>query len=722
MLLISLMIAVALVASLIALLALIRNPGSRTHRWLFLLIISACIWVVIGNLHSIVDQGIGLWLSRVAFAAAALLAFALVRFSAAVTGVTLKPFTIFFFFAVVALCFLLSSTPWVIEALVVQNDGMLWSVRGPLYPLVIGLILYMVIHGLVLLDHHRRHQTGIRRAQFSIIETGLVLGTLVGVTTNIILPNLTQTTFPSRFAFLAIVILTSFLIYAVAKHRFLDLRVAVARTLAYTVTLVVAALFYFVVIFGVTQFLLADVPADHAMRQLVYAAVAVVVAVTFHSLKLFFDRTTSRLFLHDAYDTKEVLDTISDALVQELDMSALMTRSGKILQRATKARHVEYLLIGSHVPSTERRVIVGRNIAPVDGLVEQFAASASKVVVTDELAEDDALHELLERANIAAVARLETSKELVGYLLLGFKANGAAYTSQDVGLVRIAADELALAIQNALRFEEIESFNETLKKKVADATVQLRESNKKLKELDVVKDEFISMASHQLRTPLTSIKGYLSMVLEGDVGKVPPEQHKLLEEAFLSAQRMVYLIGDFLNVSRIQTGKFVLDPHPTNLTEVVADEIERLRLTIEHRNVKIEYKKPTNVPTLLLDEDKMRQVTMNFIDNAVFYSKPGGRVKIEFQVMPEQLRFTVSDNGIGVPADERDKLFTKFFRASNARRVRPDGTGIGLFLAKKVVTAHGGSVIGNSEEGVGSTFGFSLPLNAAVVTPARQKD
>jgi signal transduction histidine kinase len=714
MLLISLMIAVAIVASLIALLAFVRNPGSKTHRWLFLLIIAACVWVVVGNLHSIVDPVVGLWLSRLAFVAAALLAFSLVRFCLSVTGAMPKPLTTALFVVLLTVASGLSLTPWVVESLVAQGEGMLWTTRGPAYPFVVLSILYVVVHGLILLDYHRRHQSGVRRAQLSIIELGLVLGTVVGTTTNVILPNLTQTTLPSRFAFLTIVIMTTCLIYAVARHRFLDLRVAATRTLAYAITLIVAALLYVVVIFGITQLALADVPLDHPGRQLVYAIVAVIVAVTFHALKQFFDTFTGKLFLHDAYDTKEVLDTMSDTLVEELNIFALMDRSGKILLRATKARHIEYVLTGPNVPPDQRRIIVGSNGADVTELIDRLSNLSYKVVVADELADDDKLVEAMARSSIAAAVRLETSKEVVGYLLVGYKANGAAFTSQDVGLIRIAADELAIAIQNALRFEEIEHFNETLKKKVADATAQLRESNKKLKELDIVKDEFISMASHQLRTPLTSIKGYLSMVLEGDVGKVPPEQHKFLEEAFLSAQRMVYLIGDFLNVSRIQTGKFVLDPHPTNLADVIADEIERLHMTAEHRGVKITYKKPANFPLLTIDEDKVRQVTMNFIDNAIFYSKPGGHIAISLAVLPHQIRFVVKDNGIGVPAAERDKLFTKFFRATNARRVRPDGTGIGLFLAKKVITAHGGSVTGESEEGVGSTFGFTLPLDTHI--------
>ena len=138
-------------------------------------------------------------------------------------------------------------------------------------------------------------------------------------------------------------------------------------------------------------------------------------------------------------------------------------------------------------------------------------------------------------------------------------------------------------MQNAMRFEEISDFNVTLRQEIKEATSQLRASNSKLRKLDEAKDEFISMASHQLRTPLTGVKGYLSMALEGDAGKLNDQQRKLLEEAFMSAQRMVYLIGDFLNVSRIQTGKFVLELRPVNLSVLVQEEINQLLATAERR-------------------------------------------------------------------------------------------------------------------------------------------
>ena len=218
------------------------------------------------------------------------------------------------------------------------------------------------------------------------------------------------------------------------------------------------------------------------------------------------------------------------------------------------------------------------------------------------------------------------------------------------------------------------------------------------------------MASHQLRTPLTSIKGYISMMLEGDLGDISPQQRKALEEAYNSSQRMVYLIGDFLNLSRLQTGRFELERADVSLPDIIAEEIAQLRATAQTRGVALQYESPVDFPLLSVDENKIRQVMMNFIDNAIYYARPeGGEITVSLVDHPHHVSFRVRDNGIGVPAHERPHLFAKFYRAANARKARPDGTGIGLYMAKKVILAHGGSIIFESKEGQGSEFGFRLP-------------
>ena len=187
-------------------------------------------------------------------------------------------------------------------------------------------------------------------------------------------------------------------------------------------------------------------------------------------------------------------------------------------------------------------------------------------------------------------------------------------------------------------------------------------------------------------------------------------QKKLLEEAFLSSERMVRLINDFLNVSRLQTGKFLIEKHPVDLSQIIQQELDSLIPSTMARGMKFQYTAPKKFPLLDLDEGKIRQVIMNFSDNAIYYSKDNSTIKVSVKIEKGEVVFRVKDTGIGVPVSEQAQLFNKFFRATNARKQRPDGTGVGLFLAKKVIDAHKGHVLFESEEGKGSTFGFRLPI------------
>jgi signal transduction histidine kinase len=295
--------------------------------------------------------------------------------------------------------------------------------------------------------------------------------------------------------------------------------------------------------------------------------------------------------------------------------------------------------------------------------------------------------------------KLVARNHLIGLLVVGFTyASPEDMLVTDRSFLERVSEPIGVALDSKLLVEE----NKRVLKK-------LQKTNNKLKMLDENKDEFISMASHQLRTPLTSVKGYVSMVIEGDAGELNEMQKKLLGQAFASSQRMVFLIADLLNLSRLKTGKFVIETMPTDLAEVIESEVGQLIESAKGRNLTLTYDKPANFPKLMLDETKIRQVIMNFTDNAIYYTPSGGHIKLDLVDRPDSVEFSVKDDGIGVPKAEQHKLFAKFYRAGNAQKARPDGTGLGLFMAQKVIVAQGGAIIFKSVEGKGSTFGFSFP-------------
>lgn len=591
-----------------------------------------------------------------------------------------------------------------------------------------GYLLYTiyfsayVIAGFIVMFRAYMGAQGLRRLYFKYVSLGLVPAFTMGMVFNLFLPFLGN--YQHIWAGpLFTLIYVMFVSFAIVKHRLFDVRVIIARSLGYLLSLVVTGAIFGVVGLGLINEFIFESTHLSASQQVAFTALALTIAFLLQPLKKVFDRITNSIFYRDAYDPQLFLDQLNKALVSNFDIGVLLTNCSRIIEENIKLAYAVFVLKPTAYSPQRTIGNVEKKFAEEDiEAVRAMIPNLHKaVIITDELEEDSELKQYLRKSDIAVVARLATDATMdtegLGYLLLGAKKSGNPYNKQDIKMIEIISNELVIAIQNALRFEEIEKFNITLQEKVDNATAQLKRTNEKLKELDETKDEFISMASHQLRTPLTSVKGYLSMVLEGDVGKVSGPQRKMIEQAFVSSQRMVYLIADLLNVSRLKTGKFVIEPKATNLAEVVEGEVEQLQDTAKARELKLSFDKPKEFPTLMLDETKIRQVIMNFIDNAIYYTPPGGKIEVNLENRGKTVECRVKDTGIGVPKAEQHNLFNKFYRANNARKARPDGTGLGLFMAKKVIIAQGGAVIFDSQEGKGSTFGFSFE-KAKLLPPA----
>lgn len=684
-------------ALFLSVIVVLRNPSDR-NRWLLLLFNAAVGWWIVSYIFADMPSNLSLFWNKMVFINALVMSYAGYLLIASMAR-RLGKATV-----VAGLVLLTWSSVVLFTPLIVQDiaprlvDGALQGyniVRGPGYFLYVASLLVTSLSLIGFIFRLSRKARGRFKNQLRIIMSGFLGMLIAGVTTGVVLPILLSSSAPANYSFLSAFLIMAAFMYSIVQQRLFDIRLAITRTVAYLLALLAVTVFYAFAIFGIADVFFHNTDGTLGTR-IYYTVAALVVAATFRPLQQLFTRITRRLFFRDTYLTQEVLSRLTALLVRTVDLKLLTQESAAILQDALKVEKLD---------------IITKRPGNHDALLTSLARVSTWPIVVDELAyQDRSVAEKLIEQKISLVSRLKTSQGVVGYITCGGKLRGDALTSQDIELISVASDELAVAVQNALRFEEISRFNLTLKEEVGDATSQLRASNRKLHMLDEAKDEFISMASHQLRTPLTSVKGYLSMVLEGDAGSITAEQRKLLQEAYGSSQRMVYLIGDFLNLSRLQTGKFVLEITPVNLARLVGDEVNQLQATAARRGVTLEFHAPSDFPEVPLDDSKIRQVIMNLIDNAIFYSRPNSVVAIELTSHGHDVSLHVRDAGIGVPASERHHLFTKFYRATNARKVRPDGTGIGLYMAKKVVTAHGGSIIFETKENHGSTFGFKLPL------------
>ena len=233
-----------------------------------------------------------------------------------------------------------------------------------------------------------------------------------------------------------------------------------------------------------------------------------------------------------------------------------------------------------------------------------------------------------------------------------------------------------------------------------------------IEKIDKAKSEFISIASHQLRTPLTAVKGYISMILEGTYGQLAEKQTKPLENVYQSNERLIRLVNDLLNLSRLDAGKIEFSPELTSLEEMVSDIIEELRINAEKKGLYIKMVKPPEpLPKIMVDQDKLRQVILNIFDNAIKYTKEGG-VTFELKKLDGEEEIKVSDTGEGMDEGELNSLFQMFSRATAGTQLHAEGAGLGLYVAKQFIEMHGGKIWAESPgKSKGSTFYIQLPIH-----------
>ncbi len=261
------------------------------------------------------------------------------------------------------------------------------------------------------------------------------------------------------------------------------------------------------------------------------------------------------------------------------------------------------------------------------------------------------------------------------------------------------------------RREEVEK----LSKKLAEANIQL-------KKLDQAKSEFLSIASHQLYTPLTAIRGYLSMILEGDYGKVPRKQREVIGIVMESGNRLVELIKNLLDISRIESGRMRYKFEPTDLPKMVQDIVREQKPNALAKKLALTYYPPKEaVPLITVDRERIRQVFMNLVDNAIKYTDEG-KVDVFLQKIGDHLQFMVQDTGIGIDKEAMPALFKKFSRADGTWTMNVQGTGLGLYVAKQLVEEHGGTIWAESKgKGRGSTFIVRLPIKFKPKVPRAEK-
>lgn len=360
-----------------------------------------------------------------------------------------------------------------------------------------------------------------------------------------------------------------------------------------------------------------------------------------------------------------------------------------------------YVLTSGGVQPIELRILNIQEIFNKDTNFEKELYSGGLVVInqTDKLISP--ISSPLSATKSIALVLVRASKDLWGVLVLASSRNSKDISDEEKQIIRLITNQIGLIY----RLQETSNSLTNIGQEVYKMNFQLHE-------LDKLKDEFVSLASHELRTPLTAISSYLYMVIYKSKDKLPDRTGRYLTRAFLSTERLISLVNDMLNVSRIESGRIEINPKSFELAQLVKEVVEEVKpKAVENKvNVFVLDNKP---PQVFADLDKIHQVLLNLIGNALKFTRAGGNVTVSFFSDGKVVDAVIKDDGVGISKEEQGKLFQKFSRLDSSYLAMGTngGTGLGLFISKRLVELMHGRIWVNSE-GInhGSTFTFSLPV------------
>ena len=300
------------------------------------------------------------------------------------------------------------------------------------------------------------------------------------------------------------------------------------------------------------------------------------------------------------------------------------------------------------------------------------------------------------------------------YIIIGFFSAfvSSLIRSREVLLATHAAEE-------EVKINELRNFNKELEanaRELAAKDLELSLANKRLASLEEAKSKFIAVTTHQLRTPLSAIKWTFDMMQSGQLGIITNEQKDFLAKGFTSTERMISIVNDLLNADQIETERSEYNFVPTELEKLIASVLFEFSNQAQSKKIKLDYVKPPKpLSAIPLDPLKIRIVMENLIDNAIKYTSLGGQVTVtvlddKINSAQSRAEIVIADSGVGIPLAEQGKIFSKFFRAPNAVKMEPNGSGIGLYISRDIVEKHGGTIWFESGKNGGVSFHFTLPL------------
>ena len=419
-----------------------------------------------------------------------------------------------------------------------------------------------------------------------------------------------------------------------------------------------------------------------------------------------FEENIERLMFSKRHGCYETLLDLSKRMSTILDFGRLMETLVHGLVRGVPVTHCALMIYdGSRSAFVVYREEnntgegVGVTAIPVDSPIVQWLNQTGRLLVKEEVKLNPEIAEYFETAegeleeiHASLIVPLKIENKLTGILLVGEKLSGEIFDGQELEVLSVLANQVAISLENARLYEELSS------------------SNAQLMQASRLKSQFLASMSHELRTPLNSIIGFSKVLLNRLDGALTERQEIYIRSVHNSGTHLLQLINGILDFSRIEAGKLEMISDELDLHELIDECVESSMSLARGKQLKIEQAIPLELPRLSADRTKVKQILLNLLSNAIKFTSQG-RVLVSVAAEPDAVRVSVADTGIGIRSDDLTRLFEPFQQLDNPVARGAGGTGLGLAISKKFVELHGGRIWAESRENQGSTFHFTLLLN-----------
>jgi len=573
---------------------------------------------------------------------------------------------------------------WIIDVIVDSVKGLqtLLGIGYLWWFLVLWVTICWTLFNFIIKSHR---STGFQKLQLRYFFYAFGLFCAIVSVPDVFIPFIYHTTSYFSLSSILSVIFSGIVAYSILKHRLMDIRFAIARSVSYFFLVLILGAVYATILFLVVPIITKE--AISPVSLFVSALLALLIVFSSQPLSSLLKKITNRIFYREEYNAADLLHSLSLIMTSTIRLNDL---THTLLWRLLDKMHISrgaFILVDnkkmSHFIYRKYEKKPEFNEENISELIKQ-----NKIVVFDELIEDY-LKKVMRKLEISVIVPLRTRTEFEDILVLGEKISGEPYTSQDIHLLESFAPEASVAIGNALSVERLLRFDE-------------------------LKSEFVTVVSHQLRTPLSVARWNFELLLEGAFGIIPAKANDIVQDTYQTLMALNQGLNNLMSVLEIEEEKMIIRTEDVEINkEIIEEAISDWEREIKAKNIRIKrrlsFKRIINI-----DRQKIKRVFEILLDNAIRYSQINSTITISttWQKGGDKDEFLVliEDEGMGVAPGDDILIFQKFFRGEEAKKMSPTGFGLSLFMAQKYIEFHGGQLWVERKKDQGSIFKFSIPI------------